>query len=480
MQYNESGRTGHNTRQARGASAPSSAKSPPRRNTAHRAQSSGNTQRVNYGQPSVNRDGQRRAPQNMSADTATQKIDLRKLKRRFILTGSLDVPFIIIVLALLTIGVLMMFSASYTASYYKNDGDAFWFVKKQALFAVAGVIIMLIVSKIDYRIYNSGLTFLAVAVTFILLIVVLFMPARDGFRRWIYIGPASFQPSEVAKFTLILLLAFIISRTQKYMRSNGKICFRAMLDQNLGPVWNNNENGVIRQNFALTVLYAMIILIYAAFILLEKHLSCTVLILLIGMSMMWLGGVRRKWFILVGVLVAVVVVTIYLKPDILPEYATERIVAWTDKSYSPQDKRWQINQSLNAIASGGPFGLGFGNSRQKNLYVSEPQNDFIFAIVTEELGFVGATAIILLFAALVYRGAKIATNTKDVFGALLCMGIVLQIGIQTALNIMVVTDTMPNTGISLPFFSYGGTSLVMLLAETGVVLSVSRRSNINR
>lgn len=190
--------------------------------------------------------------------------------------------------------------------------------------------------------------------------------------------------------------------------------------------------------------------------------------------MLFLGEVKNKWFI-VGVVVAVFAVILFvMNPDLLKEYAGERIVAWLDKDYKPLGARWQINNSLYAIGSGGFLGTGLGQSKQKHLYVSEPQNDFIFSIVCEELGFVGATAIILLFALLVYRGIKIGLRAKDRFGALLAMGIVFQVGVQVALNIAVVSDFIPNTGISLPFFSYGGTSLVILLCEMGIILSISR------
>jgi len=170
-------------------------------------------------------------------------------------------------------------------------------------------------------------------------------------------------------------------------------------------------------------------------------------------------------------------VLVVVNPELLENYAGERIRAWLDKSYSPDDLRWQTNNSLYAIGSGGLFGTGLGNSKQKYLYVSEPQNDFIFSIVCEELGFVGAAFIILLFGLLVWRGVDIAKKCPNRFGSLLVLGIMAQIGFQVVLNIMVVTDTIPNTGIALPFFSYGGTALILLLGEIGVVLSVSRKNN---
>ena len=196
--------------------------------------------------------------------------------------------------------------------------------------------------------------------------------------------------------------------------------------------------------------------------------------------MLFLGEFKKHWFIIIAVVGVLGIIFVITNPEILEKYAGARITAWLDKDYQPLGARWQTNNSLYAIGSGGLFGVGLGNSKQKHLYVSEPQNDFIFAIVCEELGFVGAIIIIALFALLVWRGVVIGIHAKDRFGALLSMGIVFQVGLQTALNIGVVTDTLPNTGISLPFFSYGGTSLMMLLFEMGMVLAVSRYSRLKK
>lgn len=208
---------------------------------------------------------------------------------------------------------------------------------------------------------------------------------------------------------------------------------------------------------------------------LEKHLSCTILVMLIGICMLYLGGVDNRWFILgITAGIVLVAVVVLLRDKILDPYQAERIDSFIHKDYDDTDTRWQTNQSLFALGSGGFFGLGLGNSRQKYLYMPEPQNDFIFAIVGEELGFFRSVLIILLFAALVFRGFVIASRAKSMFERLLVLGISLQVGLQTILNILVVTDLMPNTGISLPFFSYGGTALVMQLVEMGIVLAVSR------
>jgi cell division protein FtsW len=221
----------------------------------------------------------------------------------------------------------------------------------------------------------------------------------------------------------------------------------------------------------------IIVGVFCGLIYLEHHLSCTILVFCIGASIMFAGGTNWKLFALGAGIMAAVVAVVIIYPDVLMNYAGERIEAWLDKSYDPLGARWQTNNSLYAIGSGGIFGVGLGNSKQKYLYVSEPQNDFIFAIVCEELGLVGAVVIIALFALLFIRGIKIAMRCQDRFGTFIVIGTVTQISVQTIFNIMVVSDTIPNTGIALPFFSYGGTAILMLLFEIGVVLSISRKSN---
>lgn len=372
------------------------------------------------------------------------------------ITGSIDIPFLALTIVLLTIGLIMLFSASYPYAYYNIKGhDSYYFFTRQFIFSVVGLVAMFIMSKINYK-WLRVANIPVLAVTLLCLVIVLFyhtdLPGADGgdFKRFIPLpGGLTFQPSDLAKFALILLFAVYISDYYGKMR-----------------------------NFKYGILYPLgIIIIFCGLIFLEHHMSCTILMFLIGATMMWVGGSDWKLFAFgVAVLVLVIFVVITF-PELLEDYAGERIRAWLDKDYSPEDKRWQTNNSLYAIGSGGFFGAGLGNSKQKYLYVSEPQNDFIFSIVCEELGFIGAAVIIILFGALVARGFVIAARSHDKFGALLVIGIVSQIGIQVGLNIMVVTDTIPNTGIALPFFSYGGTAMMMLLFEVGVVLSVSRKSS---
>lgn len=365
--------------------------------------------------------------------------------------GSFDIVLFMTVLALLTIGLVMLFSASYPYAY-QHDGDSYYYFKRQLVFALAGVPIMLFVSKLNYK-WLKVIRYPLYIVTVLLLILVLFyhtdLGREEDFRRWIPLGPITIQPSDIAKFTVVLLMASYISR---YHRKMNRLVYGVLIP------------AVLVGTFCL--------LIYA-----ENHLSCTVLIFMIGVVMMFCGGTRVEWFIGGICLVVAVAFVVIKNPDILPGYQGDRIRAWIDKGFDPLGLRWQTNNSLYAIGSGGFFGVGLGNSKQKYLYVSEPQNDFIFSIVCEELGFFGATIILALFGLLFYRGVKIAQRCEDKFSTMLVIGIVSQIAVQTIFNILVVTDLFPNTGIALPFFSYGGTAILMLCFEMGIVLSISRNVN---
>ncbi len=399
-----------------------------------------------------------------------------KKRSDFWAVGKLDVPFLLLVMTILTIGLVMLFSASYTYAYYNEHGDSAYFFKRQFVFAVVGVIAMFFVSKVRYD-YFKLFAIPAVLLSWFLLVIVLFLPpVKPGFHRWINLGLFTFQPSEIAKLAIILFCAWHMDKNHKRIigkRENPSKFSKTVKELSNGKI-------VVYDSFVMLCLYGVIIAVTAGLVYLENHLSGTILIFAIGVVMMFLGEVKQHWFILIGALAVVAVVFFIFNPEILEKYAGERITAWLDKSYEPRGARWQTNNSLYAIGSGGLFGTGLGNSKQKHLYVSEPQNDFIFAIVCEELGFLRAAGIILLYVLLVARGVKIGLRAKDRFGALLAMGIVFQVGLQTALNIAVVTDALPNTGISLPFFSYGGTSLMMLLFEMGVVLSVSRYSRLEK
>lgn len=366
--------------------------------------------------------------------------------------GGFDLPFFAATLALVTIGLIMLFSATYPYAL-QNEGDSYYYFKRQLIFAVMGIIVMLVVSKLNYK-FLKVIEKPLFAVSLFLLILVLFYHVdvnRNGedFKRWIPIGPVTLQPSDIAKFALILVLAGYISKNYHKMKYF--------------------KEGVL---FPALFIGACCVLIY-----LENHLSCTLLVFMIGLAMMFCGGTRWQYYVAGICFVAVVAIIVISNPDVLPGYQGDRIRAWTDKTFQPLGLRWQTNNSLYAIGSGGFWGVGLGNSKQKYLYVSEPQNDFIFSIVCEELGFIGATLIIGLFGILFWRGVKIAQRCEDRFSSLVVIGIVSQVAIQTIFNILVVTDTIPNTGIALPFFSYGGTSLLMLCFEMGVVLSISRKVN---
>ena len=360
--------------------------------------------------------------------------------------APMDLPFFILVITLVAFGLVMLFSASYAVAMYRRN-TPYAYIRPQLLFAVVGLIAMYLASRVDYHIYHK-LALPMLGISMVLLVVVLFMPEYNGCKRWIVLpGLGTLQPSEIAKFALILTFSHIISLNHQKM-----------------------------QGFLVGVMpFAVILGVLAVLMLLEPHLSGTMLLFGIGGVLMFVGGTGLRWFALAGGagLGAIAAAIIFL-PDLVP-YATDRLAGWLDPFSDPLGDGHQTIQSLYAIGSGGATGLGLGNSRQKYLYVPEPQNDFIFSIVCEELGFVGACLVIVLFMLLLWRGMSLALQAPDKFGALLVVGFVVQVVMQAVLNIAVVTNTIPNTGISLPFFSSGGTSLMMLLGEMGIVLSVSRQ-----
>ena len=391
-------------------------------------------------------------------------------KKKLLAYGGFDFPFMLIVTLLLACGLVMMFSASYVYSGWHNKGDSYHYIKRQAVFAAAGFAAMLLISKVNLNILRK-LAIPGLVTALGLLAVVLVMPSKDQFHRWIKIPPSTgsilqFQPSEVAKVALILFFAYAMEKFQKPSHALSRDAGRYSPLQRFARRW------------WCTGLYMGVLLVMVALIYLENHVSGTIITLGIGVLMIFIGEQRIPlWLYAAGIGAAVLAVMIVLKnPHILPEHAAKRILAFQDPLSDPTGDNWQTTQSLFAVGSGGWFGQGLAMSIQKYLYLPEPQNDFVFAIVCEELGFFGAMGILLLFVALVWRGFMIALHTKERFGSLLVLGIVLHVGLQTALNIGVVTAVLPNTGIPLPFFSYGGTALMMLLAEMGVVLAVSRVS----
>lgn len=403
----------------------------------------------------------------------------RSFLRGLMSRDAFDVQFMAFTLALLTTGLVMLLSASSTYAYY-NNGDSDYYFKRQLLFAIVGVTLMFLVSKINYEWYKF-LAIPGIVVSVGLLVLVLFYHTDMGdFKRWIPLpGGQTFQPSEIAKVALVLFCAW--SMEKHHLQITGKAPLQGGVTTWLRRRTHGKvELSKLSSSTAYMLFYAAVICLMCGLVFLENHLSGTILMFAIGVAMMFFGEVKARWFVLGLIAVAAVVIFFLIFPDQLPSYAAERIEMWRNEDADPYGARWQTNQSLYAIGSGGFLGAGLGNSKQKHLYVSEPQNDFIFSIVCEELGFVGATAIIILFSLLIWRGFVIAMKARDRFGALLALGLVFQVGMQVALNIAVVTDTVPNTGISLPFFSYGGTSLLILLVEMGIVLSVSRYSRVRK
>ncbi|MDR1806252.1 MAG: FtsW/RodA/SpoVE family cell cycle protein [Clostridium sp.] len=405
--------------------------------------------------------------------------------RAFKAQPSVDGFFLCLVLGLLAFGLVMMFSAGYVDAQ-THEGNAYAYILPQAKNALLGLVVMFIISNINPKVFRD-FAYIALAVSVVLLVVVLFYHTnlgenREQIARFIAIGGISFQPSEVAKLGLIMFCAADMAARRDIIM--GRLTPPSPLPAygmaRLKTKAKNLARGAWESCSSVGV-YAVVIGGVSGLVFLEKHLSGTILLLVIGLVMMWLGGVKWYWFLVpIGAIVLFAVaywVGVGFVRKLFDDYMLERIVAWLDKDYDPLGKRWQVNQSLYAIGSGGLKGLGFGQSQQKHLYVSEPHNDFIFAIICEELGYLGAIAIMLLFVLLVRQGFVIAQRQRGEgkhFNSLLCMGICFQVGLQTALNIAVVTDTIPNTGIGLPFFSYGGTSLIILLAEMGIVLSCSR------
>lgn len=371
----------------------------------------------------------------------------RKKRHAILQEGRLDISFLATVLFLLTFGLVMLFSSSY-AYAYERFGNSYKFISKQFIFAVFGVVVMLAISKINYHILRKW-AILIYAITFLMLVAVLILPPMSDdvtVKRWIAIKSFSFQPSEIGKFAIILLFSHLISINQEKMRS-----FKFI--------------------FLLGVLLAGI----AAPVVLEPHISATLLILLIGFVLMFVGGMSGVIAATLGAAGGLGAI-VFLNSSIIG-YSSDRIKYWRDPWLDAKGKGFQTIQSLLAIGSGGILGRGIGQSRQKYLWVPEPHNDFIFSIICEELGLVGALFVIGGFAVLVWRGFNIAMRAEDKFGMLLAIGLSFQVGLQAMLNIWVVTNTIPNTGISLPFFSYGGSSLIILLAEMGIILSISRGAN---
>lgn len=376
----------------------------------------------------------------LSINEENEKSRKKKIKKQ------VDFKFLCLLLIILTLGSLMIFSASfpYAKSHYQ---DGFYYIKRHLIFLVIGLGIMCFLGKIKIEFYKKTAPFVY-AVCMVLLVLVLFGGFSEGVaKRWLGIPgtPLSFQPSELMKLGIILMLSWYKDKV-KYQKSN-----------------------MIKEIF----LPGLILFGACALVMLEKHLSGTAILAFIGISVLFISGtsIMKMMFTYGGLGGAGGAIFLFTN-----SYAMKRIESFFNPNADVLSDKWQTTQGLFATGSGGMWGLGFFNSRQKYSYVSEPQNDFIFTIWCEETGFIGAALLVVLFLLLIWRGYKIAFGADDVFSSLVAFGIVTQIGIQAFLNMMVVLDLVPNTGVSLPFFSYGGSSLVILLAEIGILLAISKNS----
>ena len=367
--------------------------------------------------------------------------------------GHIDYSFLLIVVALCLFGALMAFSASsvYAAQYHD---DSAYYIKRHVLYLVlaTAVTIPFVWKARPWFWRFFGVASYALSVVLLLLVLIIGSSYGSGATRWIQLGPISVQPSEIAKMAVVLCIALIMSKYEKQIAAHQKF----------------------GGQFVYGVLYPMLVFGFiCGLVMLEHHLSGIIIIGLMGLVTMYIGGTDRKWFLYLFILGGTAVVLVLLVSD----YAMLRVTTWLNiENVDPLGSAWQTLQGLNAIGSGGFFGRGLGNSQQKYGYVSQPQNDFIFTIVCEELGFIGAFAVVLLFGLLVWRGFRIAAKAPDKFTAIVVYGLIAKVALQAILNIAVVTNSIPNTGIALPFFSSGGTSLILQIFEMGIILSISRYS----
>ena len=378
------------------------------------------------------------------ADRVDERAQSRRRSRRR-KKREIDYSFFIMIIALLAFGLIMVFSASSPRAHY-NNSDAFFFVKKQAVFALGGVCFMWFVSKIHYKMWYKMFWVIGVVTMVLLGAVALVGTTGGGAQRWLAIGPLTIQPSEIAKFSMVAMTARILTD----YRDNIKEFFKGMCLMMALPVF------------------------ICAVVLFERHLSGAIIILLVGAIMVYVGGVRTKHLLTAGLVAGAPALALAI---ILEPYRVRRVLNFWDPFVDMKDSGYQMVQSLYAIGSGGLFGVGLGQSREKYLYLPEAHTDFIFSVICEELGFVGAILVIVMFAILVVKGLRIAINAPDRYSSLLVTGIISLIGMQALMNVAVVTASMPCTGITLPFFSYGGSSLMINLIEMGVVLNVSRYSS---
>lgn len=367
--------------------------------------------------------------------------------------SNFDRLFLAVVIALATYGTIMVFSAGYAYADFRY-GDGLYFVKRQAVWLVIGVLSMLAVAKIDVGLLEKHTSKAYLGTLLLLGLTLAIGFVGNGAQRWIAIGPITIQPSEIAKLTMTMMLA-------KYFSSS------------ISHTSPKDKKGVFIKG---TLIPCMIIALPVLLVMLQHHLSCIIILGVIGLIMIVVSGADLRYigaFCLIG-LAGVSYIAFFTN------YTKDRITVWLDPESYKLTGGWQTLQGLMAIGSGGIFGKGLGRGELKYCYVSEPANDMIFAVLCEELGLVGAIVALFLFALLIYRGFTMAFKTEDTYARLLTIGICVKIAVQVLLNVAVVTNTIPNTGISLPFFSYGGSSLIMIFAEMGIILSVSRNSRIHK
>jgi len=361
---------------------------------------------------------------------------------------SFDKLFVFIVLALSIFGTVMVFTSGYAFAQIRYD-DAFYFIKRQGIWLGLGIPTMLLASRLSPSFLRKITLPLFIGSLSLLILTLFIGMVGNGAQRWISLGPITIQPSEISKLTLVLMLAKYFSDKDACI-SKRKAGWSSLLYSTVIP---------------FSIMLAPILLV-----MLQHHLSCIIILGIIGLLMIVLSGANLRYigWVMLGGVCGVSYIALFT------DYTKERITVWLNPESYKLTGGWQTLQGLMAIGSGGFFGKGLGRGELKHCYVSEPANDMIFAILCEELGFIGAALVLLLFGLLIYRGFVIALRQNDTYSRLVCLGIICKTAVQVLLNIAVVTNTIPNTGISLPFFSYGGSSLLMLFFEMGIILSISR------
>ena len=383
------------------------------------------------------------SPRAVSAGKKAKPVEVVRVR------GSYDMVLLLLTIVLSLMGIVTVFSASYAYSY-TFYGNSYQYIKNHVIYVLVGYAALFVLMHISYNLIKRFTVLAYVFSLGLLMVVLLYGGVLGVARRWITVFGVSVQPSEFAKLTVVLMLALYISR---------------------------NQNRIVNySNFGMSTLYgiivpAIILALPCILILLENHFSGTLIVFAIGAVIIFASGARPGWMAAAAGTAFVIILVLILSSS----YARTRVdMLFNPENYDPKGEIWQTLQGLNAIGSGGLFGVGIGNSKQKYLFVSQPQNDFIFSILCEETGFAGALLVIILFILLIWRGFRIAMRAPDTYSSLVALGITSKIAVQTILNIAVVTNTVPNTGVSLPFFSCGGTAVFMQLAEIGILLSISR------